>query len=102
MCTSATGSGVYDKLVVVVITVLYQTLSWFLTETQTPILKELRGKCCGEYNTEGGNVMKGPDIDGIVDLAPSGWFVSSRNSAISGSQRWSLLPDFWMSRGNSS
>lgn len=39
---------------VVVITLLYQALSWFLTETQTPILKELRGKCCGGYNTEGG------------------------------------------------
>lgn len=29
-------------VVVVVITLLYQTLSWFLIETQTPDLKDLR------------------------------------------------------------
>lgn len=29
-------------VVVVVITLLYQTLSWFLIEIQTPVLKDLR------------------------------------------------------------
>lgn len=42
---------------------------------------------------------KGPDI---VDLPPSGWLNSSRNSATSGAQHWPLLLADWTFRSGNS